>query len=247
VRIRLAPLVLFVLVASCAPESNSSSGKAHVPATVTARTLPSRWDTATRREFEDVALRLTARKPEWTAADLEELDAALAGQDERAARASVLLAHDPRPACSQVMLAHLELRRDAPGRPWDAAAIVCADALEHRTLAGDQVERLAALAAGPAPHPDLEVRIACASAALAHGDRSVAPFLIRVLRAETPAQAEDPPDWERVTTLFWAKRHASGALSEALGTPLTFRPDGSWEHQMNEAAAYEAAMRLAKD
>ena len=68
-----------------------------------------------------------------------------------------------------------------------------------------------------------------------------------MLRAETPAQAEDPPDWERVTTLFWAKRHASGALSEALGTPLTFRPDGSWEHQMNEAAAYEAAMRLAKD
>jgi hypothetical protein len=245
----LHSVLLCVLFASCASEEEPSP-PAHSTVTAvptTPRTLPGGWDKGTRRDFEDLALRLAARKPQWTAADLEELDAAIVNQDERATRAAVLLAHDQHAQATLAMLAHLELRLEAPSRPMDAAAIVCARALEHRTLETDDIERLAALAAGPAPHPDLEVRVGCAAAALGHGNRSVVAFLIRVLRAETPAQVEDPPDWERVTTLFWAKRHASSALSAALKTTLTYRPDGSYKHQAQEANTYAAAFESKGD
>ena len=59
------------------------------------------------------------------------------------------------------------------------------------------------------------------------------------LRARTPAEKTDPPDWARIDTLAWVKHRASRSLAEYLGVPDTFRPDGSWQHQIDEALKYE--------
>ena len=102
---------------------------------------------------------------------------------------------------------------------------------------------MASLASGESPHPDLAVRVECASVALAAGRREVVPFLLAILRAETPDQAKSPRTWERVTTLAWVKTRAADALARAGGLEMQFRPDGSWAHQMEEADRLEAALR----
>ena len=63
--------------------------------------------------------------------------------------------------------------------------------------------------------------------------------LLQLLRAKTPAELEDPPDWERIDTVAWPKHRAAHALARFLGTDDRFRPDGSWQHQMDEAARLE--------
>jgi len=152
----------------------------------------------------------------------------------------VLLAHGG-PAAAEALLAHLETRRPEPRREGDAAEVVAAAAL-GRWGGAERRARLRALAIGPRPHPDLEVRVECACVALDLGERAVVPFLLRVLHALTPQEREDPIDWEPTETLAWAKGRAAAALSRAAGRPNRFRPDGSWEHQRREAQALQAAL-----
>ena len=81
------------------------------------------------------------------------------------------------------------------------------------------------------------MRVECASSALARGRTEVVPFLLRVLRASTPAQREDPPDWTPKPTMAWSKSRAATALSGHLGVPVEFRADASYEYQLAEIAS----------
>jgi hypothetical protein len=212
------------------------------------RELFAGWATSSAVAFEQSLLELSgAPAAPWSAATRAELALALAGQDARALRAAVLLGHDPSAAADEVLLGRLEVRATAPSRPRDAADVVAAAALSGRGLERGVPRRLAALAVGPNPHPDLDVRVECAAAALWAGRDEVAPLLVRVLRALTPAERDDPPDWEPVRTLAWAKTRAAEALARRLGEPARFRPDGSWSHQMEEAARLEAALAALRD
>ena len=51
----------------------------------------------------------------------------------------------------------------------------------------------------------------------------VVPFLVRVLRAGTPAEKDDPGDWEPSIHLTWSKHRAAEALSLRAGVPCEFR------------------------
>jgi len=85
------------------------------------------------------------------------------------------------------------------------------------------------------------VRVECASAVLGlPGDGSVAPFLLAVLRAETPDESKSPRTWPRIQTLAWVKTRAAEALSRVVETEMRFRPDGPWAHQTEEANRLEA-------
>ncbi len=254
------PAALVVLVACSAPQSPPTeeeppptAEEAPVPTppaegarpAPAQRELPATWTSASPLAFERLVDSLAAEGGElrWSAPALETLAAALRRQDEVAVRAAVLVAHSADRSATEVLLARLEERAVAPNRGLDAGDIVAAGALAQRTLEADDARRLEALVVGDEPHPDLEVRVECARAALGAGRDAVIPFLLTVLRALTPAEREHPADWERVTTLAWAKSRAAQALSLRAGVECVFRPDGSWEEQMAEAERLEGLLR----
>jgi len=162
-----------------------------------------------------------------------------------ATRAAVLLAHSAAhgdAAARAALAARLERRAIAPSRSEAGADVVAAAALAPHAVRDKQLAaRLVALAAGERPHPELDVRVECASAALGAGRREVVPFLLAVLRAETPAQGA--LDWPRTTSLAWAKGRAGDALAAHAGLSLTVRPDASWADQLADVARIEAALR----
>lgn len=178
--------------------------------------------------------------------EVSEWAAALTGSPERAERAAVLLGaassdmsvdEEFRDDASAALLARLESRVPAGSRYAIGSDIVAARALDRRARTDVDIARaLIELAVGDAPHPDLAVRVECGAVALGAGhSERVVPFLLAVLRAETPDQVKSPRTWERITTLAWVKTRASMALSEAAGTEVRYRPDGSWAHQVAEA------------
>ena len=171
----------------------------------------------------------------WSAAERAELAQALGEVGPNATRAAVLLARDESPEVTRLLLDRLLQHAPAPERALEGGDLVIAAALAGRGVE----EQLIALASGPSPHPDLEVRVECARSALAAGREEVVPFLLTVLRALTPAERDHPADWPRMTTMMWPKSRAAEALSARLGIPCTFRPDGSWADQMAEADRLE--------
>ena len=195
------------------------------------------WDVVSAHGFARVSSELTGA---WldagpSEAELDVLVQALDGEAERAARAAVLLGALENDRARRALSARLERRVAAPSRGEIGVDIVAARALREE-LTEEESMALVRLLGGDRPHPDLAVRVECArSVLLGAGDRSVVPFLLSVLRAETPAQDQSPITWPRITTLAWVKTRAAQALSEAAGTELGFRPDGSWAHQVAEA------------
>lgn len=177
-------------------------------------------------------------EPGWA-----ELGAAIGKQDATSVRAVLLLVSSRDPRVPELLLRRLERRERAPGRARDAGDIVAAAALAGRDAPVAAPHRLAELADGARPHPDLEVRVECARTALAAGRNEVCPFLLSVLRADTRASRIDPPDWEPTQTLAWAKSRAAEALCARAGIPCVFRPDGSFEHQEREAQRIADALR----
>ena len=206
-----------------------------------ARELPEGWDRVPPRSFEDLLpqVREAGGRFAWSPSALGRLVQALGRADETSVRAAVLLAHSSHPSAVTALLARLEARAVPAARGLDGGDVVAAAALSEAALAANDVQRLVELASGPAPHPVLDVRVEIARSALAHGAEQVIPFLIRVLRAMTPAEADDPPDWERVTTLAWPKTRAAEALGAYLGEARPFPADGSWEDQMRAAERFE--------
>lgn len=171
----------------------------------------------------------------WSSAALGALAEGLGTPGGTSLRAAVLLAYDPGPDATDILLSRLEERAVAKERGLDAGDLVAAAALDGR---GTE-QSLLPLVLGTSPHPDLEVRVECARTALRAGREEVVPFLLTVLRGLTPAEREHPADWERITTLMWAKSRAAEALSDRLGITCQFRPDGAWEEQMAEADRLE--------
>ena len=207
------------------------------------RDLGQGWDTLDPLDFEalvDEIAGVTAPF-RWSATALDHLALGLDRQDGVSVRAAVLLAHSRHDSVVEVLMARLEKREAAPARPLDAGDLVAAAALEGRAAANAPA-RLESLATGENPHPILNVRVECARVALRGGRAGVAPFLLRVLRALTPAELTDPGDWERITTMAWAKSRAAEALSQRAGVPCVFRADGSWDDQMAEADRLEGLL-----
>lgn len=245
-----APLSLALLAACAAdvppvpgPEPAAPPVRPPAAPAVTPRELPEGWDRVAPLLFEDALESvLRAGAGPWSEAALADLEQGLRGQGGVAVRAAVLLAHSPDPTATEALIARLEERAVAPARGLDAGDLVAAAALAGRGLESGVPQRLEALAVGGEPHPDLEVRVECARSALAGGRDGVVPWLVKVLRALTPAEADDPPDWERVETLAWAKSRAAEALSRRAGVPCTFRPDASWADQMAQASDLETLL-----
>ena len=192
-------------------------------------------------------------------AELVRLAASLDQDPRTATRGAVLLgliARDLPPegeesrTISRALMARLEARIAPPSRAGTGVDLVAARVLGElltRGAASDEaLGLLVELACGARPHPDLAARVACAAAALeASGDGRVVPFLLAVLRAETPDQDLSPRTWPRITTLAWVKTRAARALSAAVQTAPRFRPDGSWAHQTAEARRLEELARRA--
>jgi len=173
---------------------------------------------------------------------LQILTEALGGLDEPAMRAALLLGHSRALSAAQALLARLEARVEGPERDSDSADVVAAATLAAWPAGTRFGARLVELSTGEKPHPDLEVRVECASSALARGHTEVVPFLLRVLRASTPAQREDPPDWTPKPTMAWSKSRAATALSWHLGVSVNFRADSSYEDQLSEIARLVALL-----
>lgn len=202
--------------------------------------LPANWRNCGAWDFEQLVAGLPLGT--WPVEPRAELASALAGPGETSVRAALLLAHGGNDS-AEVLLARLEARAPEPERAGDAAEVVAAAALAGFPSDATR-ERLRALACGPEPHPDLEIRVECASVALDLGQRDVAPFLLRVLHAGTPGERDDPIDWSRVEKLAWTKGRAAAALSRAAGLPNRYRADGSWTHQAEEARALALALGI---
>ena len=225
-----------LLIAACAGPGQSS------PSSETClKAPPSNWASMHSTEFAAFVRGL--EQPLWDSAARQDLLEASLGFGERALRATLLCAHegarDDAPRISEHFLASLERRKAPPSRGEGGNQITQAAALQLRPLTPEQSVRLLALVTGSDPHPDLAVRVECGCTLLALKETRVTPFLIRVLRARTPAEKTDAPDWARIDTLAWVKHRASRSLAEYLGVPDTFRPDGSWQHQIDEALKYE--------
>jgi len=230
----LGPAALLIL-ACAGPGQPSPPGVDYLKAP------PSNWASMHSTEFAAFVRGL--EQPLWDSTARPNLLEASLGFGERALRATLLCAHegarDEAPSISEHFLASLERRQAPPSRGEGGNQITQAAALVMRPLTPEQSVRLMALVIGSDPHPDLAVRVECACTLLTRKETRVAPFLIRVLRARTPAEKTDPPDWPRIDTLAWVKHRASRSLAEHLGVPDAFRPDGSWQHQIDEALKYE--------
>jgi len=211
-----------------------------------------RWDTISAASFAERCEGFAASGPGVTAEAFSDLVAEVAaGDGETPTRAAVLLGAlvarggERSGAAADALLAALEERAEAGSRERVGRAVVAARALADRAAGdADLRGRLAALARGDAPHPDLPVRVECAAALARAGHVDlVLDFLLSVVRAETPDQEKSPRTWPRVTTLAWPKTRAAEALTAAAGTDLRYHPDAPWAHQMREADRLEALLR----
>jgi hypothetical protein len=148
-----------------------------------------------------------------------------------------------------LLLARLEDRIKGAERNSDGADVVAAASLAAWPEGGRYASALSDLSIGERPHPDLEVRVECAGSALARGRTETSDFLLRVLRAGTPAEELELQDWSQKSTMAWAKSRSATALSRHLGVPVQFRADASYQDQQNEIAALESllAKRARKD
>lgn len=205
--------------------------------------LPGNWETMGSEEFAFLHDSLAA--PRWTVIAQEDLRTKSLGFGENALRATLLLNQLAGTQVNEHFVASLERRVTPPNRGEAGNQITQAAALMLRPTPMDQNQqaRLLALVKGPSPHPDLAVRVECACTLLGLQMVQVAPFLIRVLRARTPAESSDPPDWPRLDTMAWVKHRSAQALAQHLGVPNTFRPDGSWQHQIDQAREWEQQLQ----
>ena len=170
------------------------------------------------------------------------LSAALPGFDEAGMRAALLLAHSRDPHAAEFLLTRLEERVEGAERNADGADVVAAASLAAWPPGERYTSALTALSVGSSPHPDLEVRVECASSALARGRTEVCSFLLRILRTGTPAEETDLQDWPPKVTMAWSKSRAATALSLHLGAPVRFRADASYEDQLSEISALESLL-----
>jgi len=202
--------------------------------------LPSDWNSMPPADFEalmQAALPADVVTPLPTPA-LEELASALELMDQSSVRAAVILGRSRHNASGDVLLRRLQIRALGPNRTSDAGDVVAAAALAQFP-APRLYWPVVRMADGKNPHPDLEVRVECASTALAAGYDRVIPFLLKVLRIDTWDGEKDERDFARSTQTAWARTRAAQALSARAGVPVSFRADASIPDREREARRLE--------
>ncbi len=254
-RCRVASVALTIALASCASARapiaqiepiEPTRAPAAAPSVVPEPTIEvfAEWDRVRRAPFEAAARAWLpdGRRARLGAQTLTDLSRALADGGERAVRAAILLAQSHDPAAQEALLASLERRvdREAAADPTgDACDVVAAVALRSPDPAVREcAARLEALGSGAKPHPDLDVRVECAVAALTLGRTRTIPFLVRILREGTATQAARV-DWKRGGDVTFAQACAAAALAERAGVDGQFRPDGSVAARSAEADRLE--------
>lgn len=182
------------------------------------------------------------RSGELSQPDWDELSSGL-GEDARTAtRAALMLARSADPRAIDRLLQQLELRSVHAERADDSGDCTAAAALGRIATADQAGERLVALAMGALPHPDLEVRTECALAALELGRRDVIPYLLRVLRIDTPS-AERAGRLTDSETTAWPRGRAAKALHDLAGLPYFERTDASVAEREALADQLEALLQ----
>ncbi|MFT7664140.1 MAG: hypothetical protein ACI87A_002370 [Planctomycetota bacterium] len=157
-------------------------------------------------------------------------------------RAAVLLTRAGTADCAEALLMRLEKRVNGPDRSSDAGDVVAAAGLADLELETSQIQRLASLSVGTAPHPDLEARVEIARTALRHGQDTVIPFLISVLRIGTRASRRSGEFWPAPLRSAWARERAAEILSWRSGLEKRFSADASISDRETEANRYEQAL-----
>ncbi len=213
--------------------------------------LPSTWRGASDLAFERA---LDAWLPpgsahRLSADDLATLTSALDAADRAdgraAVRAAVLLARTRDPRAGDALLARLEKRAAVPGATGeDAVDVVAACAFAEGTPGTNASARLAELAAGKRPHPDLCTRVECARSALALGRDGGIPFLLQVLRTATTAGKPLGAD-DSAADLAFAQIRAAEALAARAGTDVRFRPEASVKDREAEVTRLEKLLPAA--
>ena len=229
-RLSLLPL-LPALVLGC------SSPRAVDAAEPPALVLVPGWASLPHPEFGtwvDEELPELTRRPLAPAA-LDELTEALAGGGETSVRAAVILGRSRTREAADVLLARLSSRTTSKERAGDAGDVVAAHALASHPRARKLAPALADLAVGDEPHPDPEVRVECAVAALASGRDEVVPWLLTVLYVGTPRGRTLPLDFEESSTTAWIRGRAAQALSQRAGLPLAYHYDAPLADREREA------------
>ena len=207
--------------------------------------LPEGWDTASPAAFEELLAREFApeRPVFFERAAYELLTETLDRMDTSSVRAALLLAHSGHEVSGRRLMRRLARRIEGPEIGSDAGDIVAAAALPRFPHAAELYrDKLASLAMGRSPHPDLEVRTECAVSALALGDDRPVPFLLQVLRIDTYAGQADERDFEVSPQTAWARGRAAYALSRRAGIPCAYQPDGSIADREREAMRLEGLL-----
>jgi hypothetical protein len=150
---------------------------------------------------------------------LDDLGQGLAESPAVATRAAILLARSGAPAARELLLQRLEQRHAGDERDADVGDATAARALGRGPGDPGTVERLVALAAGSQPHPDLEVRVECAIAALAAQRTEGVEFLLAVLRIDTDEARRRGERLTTSTATAWARGRAAEALCALAGRP----------------------------
>jgi len=129
----------------------------------------------------------------------------------------------------------LSLLRDE----WSTVAILAADILTETSESWTLPRIIKTI--GPFPvdfNPVLMVRVKSAAALIKHHNYSGVPFLIKILKENTPA--EDPVrDWYETQRLAWEKEEALKVLSSLSGDTFGFIIDSPRPRQAEAARRFE--------
>jgi hypothetical protein len=207
--------------------------------------LPAGWDTVSPYAFEELLAQsfTPGQQVFFEREGYEELTAALDRMDATSVRAALLLAHSGHEVSGRRLMRRLARRIEGPEIGSDAGDVVAAAALPRFPHAAELYrDKLASLARGSRPHPDLEVRVECALSAMDLGDDSAIPFLIKVLRIDTYGGQSDERDFAVSPQTAWARGRAAWALSRKAGIPCAYQADGSLADREREASRLEGLL-----
>ncbi|MBU0754550.1 MAG: HEAT repeat domain-containing protein, partial [Planctomycetes bacterium] len=124
--------------------------------------------------------------------------------------------------------------------PWDAAAIMSVSFCSR--IAEPWIIPRLIKAIGPYPvdfNPHLVLRIKAAGLLIKLGNFSAVPFLLKVLKGNTPL-ADPENEWDQTPRLAWAKEEALAILKKLTGNDFGFHIDASGPKQAEGARQFES-------
>jgi len=233
----LASLALALLTTACALPNQDSNAETEAALRQPAVPLPENWLTSARLTFERL---VEETLPGDSISFLDEaalatLADALREPDTRM-RASIWLGRSRDPLAAELLMARLEERELGEDRGADAPDVVSAAGLAEFKASAERAARLSALATGETAHPDLEVRVECARAALRYGDDSSIPFLLSVLLIGTHQGRESGEFWPAPLRSAWARERAAEILAWRAGLENRYSADASIGDREREVA-----------